>query len=840
MTDNYIGPFTWLNEPDFIVMPGNVYQAIQAEIEALRLRLDEQAAEEQLRQPVLAVADSAPLAPKRPLEAILREIQKMASFDGNHEDRLKQLTNELAQGYPGKEAEAERRMATGRDIHAQLQQIQQAANSEGAHSQTAQARYRAFCKAFPYLRDKADKQLEYGEQARKRRQQEDKLKKSGQQLTTVQARQKPQTETRAPHIAPSRQTITPMPDAPLHAQDIRGLKPAAAWRLVIDESGSHFAEDARQGAQKKSQLGRWVGLLVPENAHRLPALESGWHAVDKGLAEIDRVVQAVLDADVGILGFTVEQLPVTTGERWAAGVLSLIDWVLRLLPVDGPTAIDVQIENRDVFSARMEWPALARDAVRRLAWGYPERAAKIKLDVRIIDKNGSPFNGYVDALAFTWGSPTAPSKARLKASALLGTCFLQGDAEQIMRAWEWLDRGINLRPEDWSRLLAQPDAGVEGGLAATVLQRLGDACRKDTVLWRGFVDEARRHLDSKAISLSALGKQIDWLENCRPSDAETPPRLRLLWLTARLAHANHMGELEQDWEAEMRALGERLLDEDAPLVCWADLHLAVSATNRYDFERASSCLARWFDLPCSVPGLRYWAQAASSRGQHAAFLGAPEKANHFFTVALDAFARLSDERQRQTDSAQTATYRAIAAIDYSDDDDAARQAVQAVIGPFDAAIAQLARSDRDADKYRHHLLLRWLVYRGGEGERAAYLAQRAHWLSAEGHPWPLIQLYRGLLLAKTDRDAACRLAQEAYVIATAEDQGPTVRLIGACCRAVAHSLGAPWPESGAVLKGLDQQLPAAGAHIERLRRYLVAANADTLDMLREVLPFNFH
>ncbi|PKM10149.1 MAG: hypothetical protein CVV13_14125 [Gammaproteobacteria bacterium HGW-Gammaproteobacteria-3] len=161
--------------------------------------------------------------------------------------------------------------------------------------------------------------------------------------------------------------------------------------------------------------------------------------------------------------------------------------------------------------------------MRRLALAYPEHAALLNLDIRIIDKNGSPFNGYVDALAFTWGSPTAASKARLKASQLPGACFLEGDAEQILRAWESLERGITVRAEDWSRLLAQPDAEITGGLTATVLQRLGEACHNDARLWRDFIDETRRHLDSKAIRLATLGKQIDWLEHYRPDAEQIPP-----------------------------------------------------------------------------------------------------------------------------------------------------------------------------------------------------------------------------------------------------------------------------------------------------------------------------
>jgi hypothetical protein len=149
---------------------------------------------------------------------------------------------------------------------------------------------------------------------------------------------------------------------------------------------------------------------------------------------------------------------------------------------------------------------------------------------------------------------------------------------------------------------------------------------------------------------------------------KSPPRLHLLWLTTRLARSNHVGAQEQDWMTQMQHLGAQLQDEDAPLVCWADLHLAVNATNRYDFALASQCLARRIDQPRSVPGLRYWARAVSNLGQHAAFNGQTSRAIVLFKTAIDVFAALSDPQQRHKKSTQTAVYRALVEIDHSDPD----------------------------------------------------------------------------------------------------------------------------------------------------------------------------
>ena len=71
----------------------------------------------------------------------------------------------------------------------------------------------------------------------------------------------------------------------------------------------------------------------------------------------------------------------------------------------------------------------------------------------------------------------------------------------------------------------------------------------------------------------------------------------------------------------MKTIGDALLEENAHLVCRAELNLAVNATNCFEFDSASRVIDRWRDLPIAVPGLRYWAQAQSSLGQHAVFRG---------------------------------------------------------------------------------------------------------------------------------------------------------------------------------------------------------------------------
>ena len=372
------------------------------------------------------------------------------------------------------------------------------------------------------------------------------------------------------------------------------------------------------------------------------------------------------------------------------------------------------------------------------------------------------------------------------------------------------------------------------------MERLGQASQKDAALWQRYLSYAFGPLDSKRIDLRALGRQVEWLERWSPPGHALPPPLRLLWLTAKLARANHLGQPEQPWIDEMRTLGGRLLEENAHLVCRAELNLAVNATNCYDFDLASRLLDRWRRLPKAVPGLRFWAQVQSSLGQHAAFRGDHAAAVALFDQALAAFAELSNIEEGQREARQTQTYRAIALMDDPNrTDDEVRAAVEIVTGLLPDAVTRLAVSMADVDKYAHHLLLRWLAYRPDATLRIAYLAQQAYWRAEEGHPWPLIQFYRAVLLQPDDLTAACELALDGFRRATEREQGPLVTLIGACCRAGAAAWGKPWQDAETVLASVETALPLARKRVAVLRQFL-AAPTEPLTLLRTVLPFNFH
>ncbi|MCE6005824.1 hypothetical protein KSB07_16395 [Acinetobacter junii] len=58
----------------------------------------------------------------------------------------------------------------------------------------------------------------------------------------------------------------------------------------------------------------------------------------------------------------------------------------------------------------------------------------------------------MDAIAYTWGSPSAHSKDRLKKSALLGHCLLLPDQQAMQRFYIAAAKGQQLSSQDWFNL----------------------------------------------------------------------------------------------------------------------------------------------------------------------------------------------------------------------------------------------------------------------------------------------------------------------------------------------------------------------------------------------------
>jgi hypothetical protein len=767
----------------------------------------------------------------------LKQIRRSASSSRDQGQRqIDEIKAAFTLAYPGHEDLISIAIKEGQECNKVEKELYKVISAKGkTHPEARNIRERVMSEmawALPSLQKTADRaQKNYS-----RRIEERSAAKDGRALSNVNPRVNGiLTPTFGGRPLAARRGVTEPPIG-LHGSDIRALSASPTWTILIDETGTDFGPDAAQATL--SQRGKFVGIVVPSSPPSLNALPKGWHAVDRDSnEEIDIVFQAVLDAEVGVLGVEVSSLPVTPNERWMDGVGLLVDWILRLLPVTGPTKIDVLVENRLEFTRGQQWQLVERDCLRRLALAFPSSAAWMDLNIHVIGKDDSAMNGYVDAIAYTWAGTSQSSKDRLKLSKLCGPCLLDVNSRDLLMAWDSFAQGVNLSPGLWWDLL--PSAGSPSTMVGTLLWNLGVESQADASVWSKYLAEVRLRMAAGCVDLAHLGPAVDWLEIFSPDNAVIPPLMRLCWLTAKLARSNHMGAAETAWEVELANLSSPLVEENAPLVCHADLHLAVARTNRYDFEGASVSLEKWRGMPIAVPGLQYWGQVKSSLGQHAAFQGRNEEAFAYFVEAISAFQRLSDPLTREKEVQQTCCYQAIAMMDNpSLSDELVRSTVEKVTGDLSASARVLATDLSPSSRYAHHLLVRWLVHRGDDSAKSAYLSAEPDWFVGEGHPWPLIQMYRAILIHDEKPDVALQLALDGSARAFAANQGPVVRLIGATCRKVAVVWGEAWTKEAEELEFLRNALPAAETQINLLKMWN-GGDVPALTLLKTVLPFNF-
>ena len=786
-------------------------------------------------QPSTREKDPNPESPSEEKLKLLKEITKYAGWgnaEGNRE--LEPLIVAFSEAYPQDKDLLDKAIEDGHHIKDYLDQAYRIGSKKGKSSSEARELLERVRRNHPWALNTIKNKLEKGDCARRRYDSEIRNPYNGKK-TNIRPR-----KAMGSNMAGSWKPIEnlnrikgTLPSSnELHGSDLRAATPCHKWTVLIDEGGNEFTDE-----NAKFGLGKFVALIVPGDEWPLEPLP-GWHATEcPSNEEIDRVFQAVLDAPVYVFGVSLHSVPKVPGERWMDGVALLIDWILRLLPIDAPTQIDVLIENRGAFDKHQSLALVERECLRRLAFAFPTRAAAVNLSMRIISKHGSPLNGYVDAVAFTWSSPSGVSKERLRQSELLGPCLLTMGARELLGFWDAFAQGVHLSGSEWWSLL--PLGDNPSALAANLLAGIGHEARQLPSVWDVFLKETGRQMASGPVDLRALSRAVDWLETWAPAEKQILPLMRLIWLTVKLARSNHMGASENAWEHEMEQLEALLFDEAAPSVCHADLHLAVARTNRFDFANAGKSLAKWDSQPMAVPGLKYWGQVQSSLGQHHAFTGNNAAAVACFDRALAAFAKLSDPDIRAKECEQTGVYRAIAVMDDTgSSDEDVRNAMIAVFGKLDVStVEKLATSNDPRSRYMHHLLLRWLVNRGDKDLENTYLSLRDKWQLGEGHPWPLIELYRAIILHPLDPKEAMSHALSATDLAFSANQGPVVRMIGACCRTIAAHWGETWTHSEQEIQSLSTELPFAGNHLQNLKNGVM--EDDPRKFLSKCLPFNF-
>lgn len=631
----------------------------------------------------------------------------------------------------------------------------------------------------------------------------------------------------------------------VHPNSLRHLKPSQKWSVYIDETGTKFDVEDEALSPTNKQLGRLVAVAVPKYAE-LPPLESQRHGSEDTAEEVDAIVQTLVNKPVGIFGFGVTDAATNTHD-WFGHIYTLMRWVLLQLPHDGePCEVEFVIEQNqshleaqplDSIIALLKGEVLALDS---------QKYEKMMLSAYFMDKS-HPYNGYPDAVAFTWGSPSFQSRMRLRNTNWLGHCLLRPNDRGMERLYLALTHKRDLSAAEWYLLCTAASEETNNSLLSEALAQLGQKAQSHPQLWKVYLDEVKQRLRLKDYRLEEVGHALAWLEEYAPAGEKLSGLYELTLQTARLAHDNHKGHVHSDKLQELWGIMETLVDEAPAEVCEALLRCAISATNAFEFRAFEAKVKAWAEQPIAIPGLLNHGKLLSTLGQLSAFQGQNKQALEYFDNALTAFERLSDPIQAKREMQQTQVYRYVAMMD------AEGAKPSDVLKAFTKLMGQeeteeisrnLAQSGQ-TERFLHHVWLRTLVLfpKHTAKERKAYLDAFKQWQYGEDHPWPLIEAYRGWLnlLDSRERHAKNRLAN---AIAHAEDgTGPTLQWMAEVLRSLGQGLGVkdlPQPSADKRSR-LAELLPAAPHEALAAFASLESPTHEALlEGLKQCLPFNFH
>lgn len=787
----------------------------------------------------VAAPPAAPRAPKPLTDAQLQsETFKLAAW-GPSPERLRQLDDLAEQALqPGRPA----------SLHGQLQAVRR--NGEKAYelgleldalfrSQGAQA-------AQAWL-DKKSRVVPHERMATHLRITLDKLIKRQHELAQRQS---------AAQAQQYKSNVAVQMHDGQHPNSLHQQAPATHWRIFIDETGSVFDEQASALNPTDKDVGRIVALAVPAST-KLPELKD-FHAADASPAQVDKVLQTLLDAQVGILGFSVQD-SMARHSYWLGQVMHLIRWTLLQLPVpeNAPSCqVQIYIEQRDGYSSADSLRILARTLESEFRALDPERFCHLGLKLEFMEKS-HPMNGYVDAVAFTWGSPAGISKDRLKKSQLRGHCLIDAAQQSLHHLFLSLSEHTPLDPRDWYALCSAASSDREGGFLHRSLARIGAQAQQTRQLWQRYLGEVQQRLAHKQYRLSELGHALAWLKRHAPAGQTLPEGPQLLLLTNELALHNHLGRADPDLLLQCLELAMHLRDEDPALATETLLRIATASTNHFEFTAVKKDIENWLQQPVAVPGLLLYGKLQSTLGQIAAFTGHSEQALQQFDAALASFARLSDPEQAQREQAQTRSYRLAAQMDAclqqswpQAQTQALLQALQQGLGDKEpqSLSRSLAHSGQD-QRFAHYLWLRALVHlpQQLDAARQAYVQLQHQWQDGTDHPWPLINAYRAWLLSDAGHTT---LAQE-YMLQAIDacmdaSHGPTLQWMAEVLRTLAQALGLALPVTAQPSAGQRQHLHALLPHAPHtaLAAFVQAggnmAPQQLLLHLAACLPFNFH
>lgn len=628
----------------------------------------------------------------------------------------------------------------------------------------------------------------------------------------------------------------------LHPQNLRNLALSDKWDIYIDETGINFDSQTIDLQESHHLIGRIIALAIPHYS-TLEQQNKATHSADLDYSQIQNIINTISKSKntVGILGATLEND--LRSSNWMSSIGQLARWTTLMLPLaeKGSNRVRFFIENRELYNKDVSLQALQDSLVSNLKQLLPERFKELHLTLEFMDKT-NPYNGYVDAIANLWGSRDALKKKILKETQWLGHCLLQsnGSLGYVERLYRDISQGSNIDGSEWFELCYYATEEGENSLLAQLLKQIGTKVDKAT--WRSYLAEAQYRVSTKNFNSKSLNLALEWLNQHKPRHDTLPKTLQLPLLSSSLASDNHLGKVDPDKILEVAGLIKDLEDEDAVSGCNAILRIAIATTNNLDFDSITPYINEWIKKPIAVPGLLNHAKLHSTLGQLNAFKGNYPLAIEQLDTALGFFGRLSDPEQIKRESQQSKSYRLFALLEAQPQK--AKEEIRSHLQKNNSTswlplIRGLARS-QSSRRFEHHLLLRYLItFDELKEEQQAYIESFEDWHDGdgEGHPWMLINAYRAWLLYQNHKlDESNYFFQLAIENCFAHEESNILIWMGYCLQALQHSLKG---NTNAVVK-IEKNLPDTFP-VEQLPTLVKAtSNAERLNALNAVLPFNFH
>ena len=641
-----------------------------------------------------------------------------------------------------------------------------------------------------------------------------------------------------------------------HPNSLRHLKPQTQWDILIDETGTNFDSSAYDLNMRDISLGKCVALISPKILKKgiLPNI-GNHHATEAVDSKNDSIINSILKAPVGVLGFTVKDEINSNETSWFNSIYLLIKWILKLIPIapEKGTKLTFLIEQRSAYDESINLMPIIEVLLAELSELNPNRYAKVKIDAKFIGKeNEHPLNGYIDTIAHMWGSPTRIGKDRLKKSKMLGHCLIRPSDNVMERLYQSLEGAEDLSAKEWYSLMSAISEESEGSLLYDTLKVLGKIVQSDSQKWKELLEEVHAVLSGYYEPLHVRTALL-WLEEWMPANMQLSGITKLHQISVELDSLNHLGIFDENIEerlGEIEKLRNELFDEAAHELCEIDLRIMVSLTNIYEFHKMKDILDFWKKQETATITLESKGKLLSTEGQYYAFIGDPYKAVDSFNKSIEHFNKLSDASISNKNCNWTNSYRITAMMDCGDISSAEIRNELCKVAQSDDLVKRSKKLAKDTGEERFvvYLFLRAFVYYPIEfkEEIEAYVSLSKEWYVGNVAPWEVINIYRAWMLFNAgDEDQAKEFAKRAFFICNDENQGVTTKWIGYVLQLLATNIGLVTRNRANIAKKAEKLVSQFTAFpIDSFKRWAEIerelSQRELIKMLTELTPFNFH